>query len=185
MAHLQAFRAAVDGKRLGSKPDRTAEFIANARRLIFAAVAFLLASLSGTASYAQAFAGLAGVWAGRGTITLDDGSIERMRCRATYAVSDDANGLNQNLVCASDSYKFDLRSNVVARGGALSGTWSESTRNVSGDIEGRSAAGQFNVVASGPGFTANISLKTTGNKQTVAITSQTVFRLVSITLSRS
>ena len=185
MAHLQAFRAAVDGKPPGNKPDRTAEFIGNARRLIFAAVAFLLASLSGTASHAQAFAGLAGAWAGSGTITLDDGSRERIRCRATYAVSGDANGLNQTLVCASDSYKFDLRSNVIARGATLSGTWSESIRNVSGDLEGRAGSGLFNVVASGPGFTANISLKTQGNKQAVTITSQTVLRSVSVQLSRN
>jgi hypothetical protein len=42
MAHLQAFRAAVDGKRRGNKPNRTAEIFANARRLVFAAVAFFL-----------------------------------------------------------------------------------------------------------------------------------------------
>ena len=29
---------------------------------------------------------MAGVWSGGGTVTLDDGSTERIRCRATYAV---------------------------------------------------------------------------------------------------
>ena len=88
MARLQAYRAVVDGKRRGNKPDPTAEIIVNARRLIIAAVAFLLVSIAGTASYAESgvFAGMAGNWSGSGTITLDDGSTERIRCRATYAV---------------------------------------------------------------------------------------------------
>ena len=33
-----------------------------------------------------AFAGMAGTWSGGGTVTLDDGSSERIRCRATYKV---------------------------------------------------------------------------------------------------
>jgi hypothetical protein len=186
MAHLQAFRAAVDGKRRGSKPAPTAEIFANARRLIFAAVAFFLTSLSGTAGYAQsgAFAGMAGHWSGGGTITLDDGSSERIRCRASYAVGAGGNGLNQTLTCASDSYKFDLSSNVIARGGALRGTWGERIRNVSGNLAGRGASGSFQVVASGPGFTSNISLRTRGNKQSVVIRSDGAFRTTSISLSR-
>ena len=144
-----------------------------------------MASVS--ASYAQTgpFSGLAGNWSGSGTITLDDGSNERIRCRATYAVGAGGNGLNQNLTCASDSYKFNLSSNVVAQGQALSGTWSEVTRNVSGNLEGRVGNGNFQVAASGPGFSANISLKTQGNKQSVVIKSDGSFRIVSISLSRS
>jgi hypothetical protein len=143
--------------------------------------------LSGPASYAQSapFAGMAGVWSGSGTITLDSGASERIRCRATYAVSSDGNGLNQSLVCASDSYKFDLRSDVIAKNGSLSGTWSETSRNVTGSLEGRAGAGQFNVVVSAPAFTANLSMKTSGNKQTVSITSQSQIKSASIALSRT
>ena len=73
----------------------------------------------------------------------------------------------------------------MAEGGVLSGTWSESTRNVTGTIEGRASAGVFNVVASSAGFSANLSLTTHGNKQSVSITSATVLRRASISLSRS
>jgi hypothetical protein len=187
MARLQAYRAVVDGKRRGNKPGPTAEIIVNARRLIFAAVAFLLASLAGTAGYAEsgAFAGMAGNWSGGGTITLDDGSTERIRCRATYAVRADGNGLNQTLTCASDSFKINLASNVIAQGSTLSGTWSETTRNASGNLEGRGGGGNFQVVASGPGFTASIALTTRGNKQSVVIKSDSVLRVTSISLTRS
>ena len=192
MAHLQAFRAVVDGKRRGSKPGpTTAAIILNARRLIFAAVAFFLAfllvSIAGTVSYAEsgAFAGMAGNWSGGGTITLDDGSTERVRCRATYAVRADGNAINQTLTCASDSFKFNLASNVIAEGTALSGTWNESIRNASGNLEGRGGGGSFQVTANGPGFTASISLTTRGNKQSVVIRSEGAFRVTSISLTRS
>ena len=113
---------------------------------------------------------MAGVWSGGGTVTLDDGSTERIRCRATYAVGAGGNGLNQSLTCASDSYKFNLSEQCRrASGGALSGNWSESSRGVTGNLEGRGGNGNFQVVASAAGFTANISLTTRGNKQSVVI----------------
>jgi hypothetical protein len=145
------------------------------------------ALISSSPGYAQSapFAGMAGVWSGVGTIELDDGAKERIRCRATYAVSRDGAGLNQSLVCASDSYKFDLRSDVTANNGALSGNWSEASRNVSGSLQGRAGAGQFNVIVSAPSFTANVSLRTSGNKQSVSITSQGQIKNASISLTRS
>ena len=102
--------------------------------LILAVVTLFVAAVSATASHAQAgpFAGMAGVWSGGGTVTLDDGSSERIRCRATSAVGDRGAGLNLGLACASDSYKFDLSGNVVSDGGVLSGTWSESSRGITG-----------------------------------------------------
>ena len=62
---------------------------------------------------------LAGAWTGAGTIALSDGSIERLRCRATYRVGGSETGLQQSLRCASDSYKFDLSSDLVSQGGDL------------------------------------------------------------------
>jgi hypothetical protein len=95
------------------------------------------------------------------------------------------NGLNQTLTCASDSYKFNILTNVTAQGAAVSGTWSETSRNINGNIEGRSSGGNFQVVATAPGFSANISLATRGNKQSVVIKAESQFKGVSISLSRS
>jgi hypothetical protein len=185
MAHRGAYRAADAGKHRGSNDGRTVEALT--RRLIFAAVALFAVLLSGSASYAQSgpFAGMAGNWSGGGTVTLDDGSSERIRCRASYAVSANGTGLNQTLTCASDSYKFNLASNVVSEGGSLSGTWSESNRNASGTLQGRGSNGNFQVIANGPGFTANISLTTRGNRQSVVIKTETAFRTAAISLSRN
>jgi len=186
MGHLRAYRAAVDGKRHGNKAKRTTGTFAVIRRLMFAVVALFVASVSGSASYAQSgpFAGMAGNWSGGGTVTLDDGSSERIRCRATYAVGAGGTGLNQSLTCASDSYRFILSSNVVAQGSALSGTWSESSRGVNGTLQGRGAGGNFQVVASAPGFTASLSLTTRGNRQSVVIRAESQFRGASIALTR-
>jgi hypothetical protein len=187
MGRLRAYRAAVDGKRRGNKTRRTVHPLPDIRRLIFAAVTVFVASVSGSASYAQSgpFAGMAGFWSGGGTITLDDGSTERIRCRATYAVGAGGSGLNQSLTCASDSYRFNLSGNVVSQGGALSGTWSESSRGINGSLEGRGANGNFQLIASAPGFSANLSVTTRGNRQSVVIRSDSAFRGASISLSRS
>jgi hypothetical protein len=189
MVRRGVFRAAADGKLRANRKTAglTAKVAAVARRLGFAAVVLFAASMGSSASYAQSgpFAGMAGNWSGGGTVTLDDGSTERLRCRATYAVGAGGTGLNLTLTCASDAYKFNLAGNVVSEGGALSGTWSESSRGVSGTLQGRGANGNFQVVASGPAFTANISLATHGTRQSISIRSESVFRGVSLSLSRS
>ena len=186
MGHLRAYRAAVGGKHPDNKTGLTTGTFPGIRRLILAIGTLLVASVSGFGSYAQSgpFAGMAGNWSGGGTVTLDDGSSERLRCRATYAVGAGGTGLNLSLTCASDSYKFILSSNVVAQGGALSGTWSESSRGVSGNLEGRGGNGNFQVVANAPNFAANLSLATQGNRQSIVIRAAAQFRGANIALTR-
>jgi hypothetical protein len=192
MGHQQGFLAAVVGKHRGSNARRKAGSFATGRfagvrGLILGAIAILAATAFSTPSQAQSgpFSGLAGVWSGAGTVTLDDGSSERIRCRATYAVGEAGHGLNQTLTCASDSYKFDLRTNVLAEGNEISGSWSELSRNISGTIQGRGGNGVIQVVASAAGFNANIAVTTRGNRQSVVIRSEGSFRAATITLSRS
>jgi len=127
---------------------------------------------------------MAGVWGGQGIVTLDDGSTERIRCRATYAVGAGGNGLNLTLLCASDSYKFDLTGHIISERGELSGTWGESTRGVTGTLQGRGANGNFQLIASASGFSADLSMTTRANQQSVRIRSQSGFRSAAISLSR-
>ncbi len=157
------------------------------RPRIVAATLFAALTCSSSTTFAGSgpFAEMAGVWSGSGTISLDSGASERIRCRATYAVSGDGSGLNQNLVCASDSYKFELKSDVLAKDGSLSGSWSEITRNVGGSVEGRAANGQFDVVVSAAAFKAKLSVTTRGNKQSVSISSDGAIKGASISLSRA
>lgn len=138
------------------------------------------------AQSAQPFAGMSGVWAGKGTISLEGGAKEAIRCRATYAVRSDGNALQQTLRCASDSYKIELTSNVVASNGKLTGTWSEATRNVSGNVEGTTSGGRFQVVVRAGTFSADLMLTTRGNSQAVVIRSEGgEFKGANITLART
>jgi hypothetical protein len=187
MEHLREYRAAADGKLRGNSGNIQPHGLTLARRLIFALATVLAASAWGGPSHAQSsgpFAGMAGVWSGAGTVTLDDGSNERIRCRATYAVAASGEGLQQTLTCASDSYRFNLMTNIMAQGSAVSGTWSETSRNINGAIEGRSGGGVVQVVATAPGFSANISVTTRGNKQSVVIRAESQFKGASISLTR-
>jgi hypothetical protein len=117
------------------------------------------------------FAGLAGNWSGGGTVALAGGARERIRCRAHYSVGGGGNNLQQSLRCASDSYRFDLSSNVRYQGGQITGTWSETSRNVQGVLYGQAQSGRINVNVTGPAFVANLSLSTQGDRQSVTINS--------------
>ncbi|WP_398478896.1 hypothetical protein [Tardiphaga sp.] len=154
----------------------------------FVAIAGLaVCILAATPASAQSapFSGMHGAWSGSGTIALSDGSKERLRCRASYRVSAGDSTLQQSLRCASDSYKFELSSDVVSEGGRVSGTWSETSRGISGSLQGRASSGRIAVAADSPMFSANITLTTTGNKQSVSITSQGDIRQVSIAMVKS
>ena len=93
-------------------------------------------------------------------------------------------GLKQNLHCASDSYKFDLSSDVTSQGDRISGNWSEKSRNIFGNLQGTAGGGQIDVFVEASGFAANLTLRTTGNKQTVQISSKGEIRGVNITMTK-
>ena len=141
--------------------------------------------LSTSAGHAQSphFAGFDGAWSGNGTVMLSDGSSEKLRCRAVYQVNDTV--LKQTLRCASDSYKFDLSSDVTDHGDHITGNWAETNRNVSGSLLGTAGNGKIDVKVEAAGFTATLTLRTSGNKQTVQLTSQGDIRGVSITMVKS
>ena len=144
--------------------------------------------MSVTASHAQAagpFAGFDGNWTGAGTVALSNGTTENIRCKADYKVNASGLGLKQNLHCASDSYKFDLSSDVTSQGDRISGNWSEKSRNIFGNLQGTAGAGQIDVFVEASGFAANLNLKTNGTKQTVQIDSKGEIRGVSITMTKT
>jgi hypothetical protein len=182
MEHLQAYRAAGGGKHRANKQFGISAL--NRRLLMAAAVVFVTAVATSSESKAQAgpFAPLAGSWSGGGTVTLDDGSTERIRCRAKYAPVGPT--MEMSLTCASDAYKFNLGANVRAEGGAISGGWTEASRNISGSLQGRGSGGNYELVASTAGFNANITLRTSGSKQSVTMRADSQFRGANISLSK-
>jgi hypothetical protein len=154
------------------------------------AFAFTLVLLLWTTSgFAQRgtdpFGGLAGSWSGPGTITLSSGAKERLRCRATYDVEGSARRLQISLRCASDSYKFELQSAVTHNDGAISGTWTEATRNAGGTLSGTANGSKIQANATGPAFSASLAFATRANTQTVSIHSPgSEISAVAITLTK-
>lgn len=143
--------------------------------------------LSVSAGHAQSgpFAEFSGSWSGTGTVALSGGAIERIRCKASYDVSRSGLGLKQTLRCASDSYKFELSTNVTSQGDRISGNWSEASRNIFGHLQGTAGGGEIEVFVEASGFAATVTLRTRGNKQTVQISSKGEIRGVNITMVRS
>ena len=62
--------------------------------------------------------------------------------------------------------------------------WSETSRNVGGTLQGRGGGGNFQVVASAPGFNSRITLRTVGNRQTVDMSADSQFKAAHMTLSK-
>ncbi len=128
-----------------------------------------LAGSAGQAAVITPFQAMAGSWVGGGTLSMADGQLERLRCRAAYDVGGRGEALRLNIRCASPSYNFDLASEVQNRGGAISGSWGEASRNASGSISGRAVGDRIEAAAQGQNFAANLSLTTRGNRQTISI----------------
>jgi hypothetical protein len=116
------------------------------------------------------FGVLAGAWSGGGTVSVSNGTNERIRCHATYDVLN-PKSVELSLRCASDSYNFNLLSEINYEGGAISGSWTEATRNTAGHLTGRASGNQIQVVAQGGSFSADLTLQTRGDHQSVTIRS--------------
>ena len=167
----------------------------------FAAVALTLVMMdagsqaqtaAGAAGSAATLRGLAGSWTGDGTISMSSGSTERIRCRANYQIGagDPSGGsqqtMLQSLVCASDSYRFEIKTRVSRTNKRLTGNWTESTRNISGNLIGRITNGRIDATVAGGAFTAAISIMPSGKRQAVNIRpSSGDVAKVTITLTKS
>ena len=152
--------------------------------------ALLFASLSlpfgaAVAAPVSPFVAMAGTWSGSGVLNTSDGQQERLRCRASYDVDGADDQLRLNLTCASESFKFDLASEVEYSGGAIRGSWTEASRGASGTLAGRAAGDHVEAAARGDTFSANLSLTTRGGRQSVSIQPQGgSITSVSLALSR-
>jgi hypothetical protein len=131
------------------------------------------------------FSGLSGAWAGPGTITLDSGAKERIRCKANYSVDGSGVNLKLDLRCSSDSFKFELQSNVTHRNGEVSGFWNELTHRVGGTVAGKAIGEWIEIRVDGP-ISAMMAMKTRANQQSVSIRSPgSPMSEVAISLSRA
>jgi hypothetical protein len=95
-------------------------------RLLAAGVVALLLCppLAAAQPAAGPFTKFDGSWRGSGQVIGSDGKHEKISCRAHYSIPPSGNALSQSLICASDSYRFEVQSDVVATDGhSVQGTW--------------------------------------------------------------
>jgi hypothetical protein len=136
------------------------------KALLALALAVTLAASGSAAATSSPFRNFIGQWSGRGQVVGSNGHRESMRCRAEYSEVNGGAAVNLAIVCASESFKFDIRSHVEASG---EGYWTETSRNASGSLTGRIAENQFEGQISSPTFSAAISLTSNGRTQAVSI----------------
>jgi hypothetical protein len=140
-----------------------------------------------TSSFAVsgAFSKMAGSWLGDGRVYMANGMNERIRCRAKYVVTQGGHMMRQNLLCASPSSRFDINSTVTDVNGQIFGSWSEETRNITGNVSGVASARRIRATVNGGGFMARLALVTHGNSQSVTIVPDgSDVREVAVTLQR-
>lgn len=115
---------------------------------------------------------LAGRWSGWGAVTLASGQSEQVKCIATYFVRDEGGGLEQNLRCASQSYRIDAKAEMTIEGEVVKGRWEERANAAAGDISGLMKGTSFNLSIHGDNFTASMAVSSSACKQSISISPQ-------------
>ena len=156
------------------------------RRLWPAMCAGLVALAVAAPAHAEGpFAGLAGTWRGAAEIKLQGGSSETLKCFAYYTPKAAGGELGLAIRCASASNKIELRAQLTAAAGKVSGRWEERTYNASGAVTGQASEGRLNLTIDGGAFKGSMAVRTSGSNQTVSIRTEGIaLQGVNINLSR-
>lgn len=164
--------------------------IAPRRSAVSAAVVLVASALTATSGFIagaaaaepNSFSALVGSWSGSGQFRLEDGTVQRMRCTASY--SGGGSVLNLSIRCASPNNTIDMRGHLKASGGRVSGNWSESTFGLDGSASGQASANRMSLRLSG-GLSGSMSVGFTRASQNITISTQSAaLRSVSISMSR-
>lgn len=113
------------------------------------------------------FAALNGAWNGSGTVRLENGKSERLRCKGYYNAKS-GNSLGMAINCGNASFKINMRASLQSSGGSISGTWEEREFNQTGNVSGRQTASGFSLKFSGA-IAGSMNVSLTGSRQTVSI----------------
>jgi hypothetical protein len=132
-------------------------------------VAATLPAEDALAVTASPFAPLIGRWSGMGMLGYKASPPEKIKCRATYILTDAQDELKQSIRCATAGGNVEIISNVKESGGKLTGHWKETIHNFEGDLTGDVTPQGFRVVVHGTDVSANMDIDVRGDKQAVEI----------------
>lgn len=131
------------------------------------------------------FAGLSGTWRGAAEVRLQSGSSEMLKCFAYYTPKGTGAELGLAIRCASASNKIELRAQLTAEAGKVSGRWEERTYNAAGDVSGQAQEGRLTLTIEGGAFKGSMAVRTSGTSQNVSIKTEGIaLQGVNINLSR-
>lgn len=149
--------------------------------ILLAAIATAVAAAGAPAALEH----LPGRWSGWGAITLSSGKSEQVKCIATYFVKNDGGRVEQNLRCASASYKIDAKAELDVESDQVRGRWEERANAASGSVTGRMTGNGFSLSIRGDSFTAAMAVSTSSCKQSINIAPQgTDVRRIAIGLGK-
>jgi hypothetical protein len=132
------------------------------------AVAIALAIMN-TAVQANPVKQLDGYWTGTGTVKLNNGSSEQVKCVVTYRVDPQGTAIRQSLRCASAAYKINGKADFKVAGQAVTGQWEETNYAATGEVTGRLLDQGFTLMIKAPTFSAEMKVGTAACKQTIDI----------------
>lgn len=112
---------------------------------------------------------LVGRWTGQGRLGFAEQKFENVKCRVTYLRTPQPGQLKQNIRCASASGNIEVLSELQQDGTTLRGKWTETVRNMSGDLEGQVTPTGFRVAIKGTDLQANMDIIARGPRQLVEI----------------
>jgi predicted secreted protein len=118
---------------------------------------------------ASPFAALAGRWTGEGMLGYKASPPERVKCRATYILTDAQDELKQTIRCATSGGAIEVISNVKEAAGKLSGHWKETMHNFEGDLDGEVTPRGFHIIVHSSDLSANMDIAVRNNKQAIEI----------------
>lgn len=131
-------------------------------RFLFLIWAFVCAAgygaLPAHAAEEAPFKSVIGWWGGEGRLGFKEGKTEIVKCRVTYIAGESEREVAQTIRCASASGKVEIKSNIVANGDKVSGTWSELVYNINGDLSGAITDRGFKVEVAGGEFGAHMDV---------------------------
>ncbi len=112
---------------------------------------------------------LVGRWTGEGRLGFAEQKFENVKCRVTYLRTGQPGQLKQNIRCASASGNIEVLSELQQNGSDLSGKWTETVRNMSGELAGQVTPTGFRVEIKGTDLQANMDIMARGPRQLVEI----------------
>ncbi len=113
------------------------------------------------------FSALDGAWSGSGSVRLENGKSERLRCKGYYNAKS-GTSLGMAINCGNASFKINMRAALKSAGGTITGTWEEREFNQSGNVSGKQTANGFSLKFSGA-ISGSMNVSMTGARQTVSI----------------